>query len=43
MAKLRSTTGWEHGPIIRLHIGLEDVEDLLADLEQALKVYKENL
>lgn len=43
MAKLRSTTGWEHGPIIRLHIGLEDVEDLIADLEQALQVYKENL
>lgn len=43
MEKLRSTTGWEHGPIIRLHIGLEDVEDLIADLEQALQVYKENL
>ena len=43
MAKLRSTTGWEYGPIIRLHIGLEDVEDLVADLEQALRVYKENL
>ncbi|KZN31766.1 cystathionine beta-lyase [Pseudoalteromonas luteoviolacea CPMOR-2] len=43
MAALRTTTGWEHGPIIRLHIGLEDVEDLLADLEQALKVYESHL
>ena len=39
MAGLRSSTGWQFGPIIRLHIGLEDVEDLIADLEQALKVY----
>ncbi|MEC4090106.1 cystathionine beta-lyase [Pseudoalteromonas rubra] len=43
MAPLRSTTGWQHGPVIRLHIGLEDVEDLIADLEQALKVYQESL
>ncbi|TQF70454.1 cystathionine beta-lyase [Pseudoalteromonas luteoviolacea] len=43
MAALRTTTGWEHGPIIRLHIGLEDVEDLIADLEQALKVYESHL
>ena len=27
------------GPLIRLHIGLEDVDDLRADLDQALKVY----
>ncbi|MCF2858212.1 cystathionine beta-lyase [Pseudoalteromonas sp. SMS1] len=43
MAALRTTTGWAHGPIIRLHIGLEDVEDLIADLEQALKVYESQL
>ncbi|MCG7547714.1 cystathionine beta-lyase [Pseudoalteromonas sp. Of7M-16] len=43
MAALRTTTGWEHGPIIRLHIGLEDVEDLIADLEQALAVYESHL
>ncbi|NOU49584.1 cystathionine beta-lyase [Pseudoalteromonas sp. JBTF-M23] len=42
MAGLRSTTGWEQGPIIRLHIGLEDVEDLIADLDQALTVYESN-
>ena len=28
------------GPLIRLHIGLEDVEDLKADLDQALAVYR---
>ena len=27
------------GPLIRLHIGLEDVDDLKSDLDQALKVY----
>ncbi|MBQ4846938.1 cystathionine beta-lyase [Pseudoalteromonas sp. MMG005] len=42
MAALRSTTGWQEGPIIRLHIGLEDVEDLIADLEKALTVYDAN-
>ena len=26
------------GPLVRLHIGLEDVDDLIADLDQALKV-----
>ena len=29
----RSATTWDHeGPALRLHIGLEDVEDLKADL-----------
>lgn len=33
---LRSATTWLYsGPLIRLHIGLEDVEDLIADLEAA--------
>lgn len=33
---LRTATTWPYsGPLIRLHIGLEDVEDLLADLEAA--------
>jgi cystathionine beta-lyase len=35
--KMRSATRWNPGgPTIRLHIGLEDPEDLIADLEQAL-------
>jgi cystathionine beta-lyase len=29
------------GPVVRLHIGLEDVADLIADLEQGLKVMQE--
>lgn len=34
--QLRTATTWPHsGPLIRLHIGLEDVDDLLADLAQA--------
>jgi cystathionine beta-lyase len=28
------------GPLVRLHIGLEDVDDLIADLEQALGVLR---
>ena len=33
----RTATQWTaEGPVIRLHIGLEDPEDLLADLAQAL-------
>lgn len=43
MAHLRTTTGWEQGPVIRLHIGLEDVEDLIADLDNALQIYSQNL
>jgi cysteine-S-conjugate beta-lyase len=35
--KVRSATQWKPGgPTIRLHIGLEDPADLIADLEQAL-------
>jgi cystathionine beta-lyase len=33
----RSATDWsQHGQFIRLHIGLEDINDLLSDLEQGL-------
>ncbi|MBP0624056.1 cystathionine beta-lyase [Cupriavidus consociatus] len=36
MRRARSVTDWSgHGTVIRLHIGLEGVADLLADLEQA--------
>lgn len=35
--KLRSVTTWEaKGPLIRLHIGLEDADDLIADLDAGL-------
>ncbi len=43
MKGLRSETGWTQGPVIRLHIGLEDVADLLADLNQALAFYEQHL
>jgi cystathionine beta-lyase len=33
---LRSATQWSGGPSFRLHVGLEDTGDLLADLDQAL-------
>jgi cystathionine beta-lyase len=33
----RSLGGWAgRGPVVRLHVGLEDAQDLVADLEQAL-------
>lgn len=31
---LRSVTPWQGGPLIRVHIGLEDPSDLIADLEE---------
>ena len=39
---LRSATTWPYsGPLIRLHIGLEDVDDLLADLDAAFLRFKQ--
>lgn len=36
--KLRTATPWKPGgPTVRLHIGLEDPDDLIADLEQGLQ------
>lgn len=38
--RLRTATPWDaEGPLVRLHIGLEDPEDLIADLAQGLAVY----
>jgi len=37
IASVRTATQWKAaGPVIRLHIGLDDPDDLIADLEQAL-------
>jgi cystathionine beta-lyase len=37
---LRTATRWEaEGPLVRLHIGLEDPDDLIADLEAGLRRY----
>ncbi|MDP4535711.1 cystathionine beta-lyase [Alkalimonas collagenimarina] len=39
--KLRTASQWPHqGPLIRLHIGLEDPDDLIADLTQAFARYQ---
>jgi cysteine-S-conjugate beta-lyase len=32
--RLRSATRWESGPVLRIHAGLEDQGDLIADLER---------
>lgn len=38
--RLRTATGWTaEGPVVRLHIGLEDPEDLIADLAAGLAGY----
>jgi cystathionine beta-lyase len=34
--QLRSATQWTGGPSFRLHVGIEDTADLIADLEKAL-------
>ena len=37
----RSATHWPaDGPLVRIHVGLEDPEDLIADLEQGLAQLK---
>jgi cystathionine beta-lyase len=33
IGSLRSVAPWQGGPLIRVHIGLEDPADLIADLE----------
>lgn len=41
---VRSATTWDApGPLIRLHIGLEDVEDLKEDLAAALKRFQKTI
>ena len=37
--KLRPDRPSFAGPVVRLHVGLEDPDDLIADLRQALDVY----
>ena len=40
-APIRTATRWEAvGPLVRLHIGLEDPDDLIADLEAGLKRFE---
>jgi cystathionine beta-lyase len=38
--RIRTATRWQgEGPLVRLHIGLEDADDLIEDLEQGLAAY----
>jgi cysteine-S-conjugate beta-lyase len=38
--RVRTATRWQaEGPLVRLHIGLEEVDDLIEDLAQALAAY----
>ncbi|MGZ5154285.1 MAG: PLP-dependent transferase, partial [Burkholderiales bacterium] len=40
--KIRTATDWTaDGPLLRFHIGLEDPDDLIADLEQAFGVMRQ--
>ncbi|HZT51088.1 MAG TPA: PLP-dependent transferase, partial [Stellaceae bacterium] len=32
--RLRTAVPWREGPVLRLHAGLEDIDDLVADLER---------
>jgi cystathionine beta-lyase len=34
--RMRTVRPWQGGPLVRLHVGLEDPEDLRADLERGL-------
>lgn len=41
MGSARSVTDWvDHGPMVRLHIGLESPQDLISDLAAGLKALK---
>jgi cystathionine beta-lyase len=33
--RIRTATKWDSGPVLRLYIGLEDTDDLIADLDQS--------
>ena len=40
LEKTRTVRPWTQGPVIRIHIGLEDVDDLKADLERGFAVMR---
>ena len=35
--RLRSAAPWESGPCLRFHAGLEDIDDLIADLDRGFE------
>ena len=39
MTRTATSAGWE-GPLVRLHVGLEDPDDLIADLAAGLALYE---
>jgi cystathionine beta-lyase len=39
MARTATSADWE-GPLVRLHVGLEDPDDLIADLAAGLALYE---
>lgn len=40
IANIRSVKNWTGGPLVRFHVGLEDADDLIADLEAGFKRLK---
>lgn len=42
-AKLRTATRWSSGPLLRLHVGLEDPADLIADLQAGFEHLHDSL
>ena len=43
-ATCRTATPWKaNGPLLRLHIGLENTEDLIEDLQAGLERYSKHL
>lgn len=40
-ARLRTATQWQSGPLLRLHVGLEDPQDLIADLAAAFEIMRQ--
>ncbi|MCF6215763.1 MAG: cystathionine beta-lyase [Emcibacter sp.] len=42
--RYRTATGWvAKGPLVRLHVGLEDPDDLIADLENAFERFNQKI
>lgn len=43
IGRFRTASGWNKGAVIRLHVGLEDIDDLKADLDAAFARYRSAL
>ena len=40
IGSLRAVTPWQGGPLVRVHIGLEDTDDLIADLAEGFEAMR---